>query len=198
MTFDLPTSHGKRFKNLTGKRFGRLLVTALAGRIAPGKYIYTCLCDCGNTKIVRGANLTNDHTHSCGCLQKDIVVARSTGKRYGFIHGLSGYHAIIRRYKKGAQDRGLSWELTREDAVKLFQMPCYYCKAAPINAVPCDRSHKRLPTLYNGIDRVDNSIGYTSANVVPCCKHCNFAKRFMTVAEFKAWIIQVHANIANI
>jgi hypothetical protein len=35
---------------------------------------------------------------------------------------------------------------------------------------------------------MDNTCGYTSDNVVPCCKTCNMAKRDMTVQEFTSWL----------
>jgi len=46
-------------------------------------------------------------------------------------------------------------------------------------------------TLFNGIDRVNNSAGYTNHNTVPCCKTCNLAKRDSTVEEFENWITQL-------
>jgi hypothetical protein len=51
--------------DLTGKRFGRLLVLKRApGK--PNKPRWLCLCDCGNTTTVAGLNLRLGHTRSCG------------------------------------------------------------------------------------------------------------------------------------
>lgn len=61
-----------RFRDLTGKRFGRLLVI----KRAPNKnrHVYwKCRCDCGNVVIVRGDALTRGSTVSCGCYHKDAV-----------------------------------------------------------------------------------------------------------------------------
>jgi hypothetical protein len=41
--------------------------------------------------------------------------------------------------------------------------------------------------LHNGIDRLDNALGYTTANSVPCCKPCNQAKNDRSVDEFRDW-----------
>jgi len=38
--------------------------------------------------------------------------------------------------------------------------------------------------IYNGIDRVDNAIGYLTDNCVACCKVCNRAKLQMSKNEF--------------
>jgi hypothetical protein len=38
--------------------------------------------------------------------------------------------------------------------------------------------------VYNGIDRRENSIGYTLANCVSCCGPCNMMKKVLSYAEF--------------
>lgn len=66
-----------RFEDLTGKRFGRLVVIERAeDHIQPnGKHQiqWLCKCDCGNEVVVRGSNLKNGNSKSCGCLQKDTT-----------------------------------------------------------------------------------------------------------------------------
>ena len=62
-------------KDLTGKRFGHLTVIKRAPN--KGSHVaWECLCDCGNTTIVRGNNLTRENyrTTTCGCkIGKNIV-----------------------------------------------------------------------------------------------------------------------------
>lgn len=54
--------------DLTGRKFGKLLVIKLAGRHNTSLY-WHCACDCGQFCIKRGSNLTaNNKTRSCGCL----------------------------------------------------------------------------------------------------------------------------------
>ena len=63
---------GKKPEDLTGKRFGRLLVEKLEHYDNIRKvYIWECICECGNKITVRGADLKNGNTQSCGCLQKE-------------------------------------------------------------------------------------------------------------------------------
>lgn len=60
-----------RFKDLTGQHFGRL--TALESLPPHGKNsarLWLCECECGGIAIVRGTDLTNGHTMSCGCYRK--------------------------------------------------------------------------------------------------------------------------------
>lgn len=40
--------------------------------------------------------------------------------------------------------------------------------------------------------RINNSVGYTVANVVPCCKECNLGKKTMDVSVFLSWIRRVY------
>jgi len=56
---------------LTGRRFGRLKVTAPTdGRGANGAVVWSCDCRCGtNGVLVLGTNLTSGNTASCGCVQ---------------------------------------------------------------------------------------------------------------------------------
>ena len=56
-----------KIKDLTGQRFGKLIVTSFSHRD-----VYTwwnCKCDCGNIKKFRRSALTSGQTRSCGCMQ---------------------------------------------------------------------------------------------------------------------------------
>ena len=70
----------KPYKDLTGQRFSRLLVlefdrdyTKLQHQKenSPKFSYWKCQCDCGNILTVKGADITNGHTKSCGCLIKE-------------------------------------------------------------------------------------------------------------------------------
>lgn len=59
-------------KDLTGQRFGRLVVIEQAPARHPGRAFWHCNCDCGGTTIVAGNNLTSKTgIRSCGCLLKE-------------------------------------------------------------------------------------------------------------------------------
>jgi hypothetical protein len=62
----------RRFKDITGRRFGRLLVVGFAGMSAAGNGAqWRCRCECGQAKIFLGSNLRYGRTQSCGCLQRE-------------------------------------------------------------------------------------------------------------------------------
>lgn len=57
-----------RSKNLIGQRFGKLTVIKDSGQRGHNRAVlWECLCDCGNTILVRSDQLTIGHTGSCGC-----------------------------------------------------------------------------------------------------------------------------------
>lgn len=76
-----------RYEDLTGERFGKLVVIERAGNDKYGSIVWKCACDCGNTREVRSASLRNGHTKSCGCLQKERT-AQSNEKRYRDLTGM--------------------------------------------------------------------------------------------------------------
>lgn len=62
-----------KFIDLTGQRFGRLVVVSLHSHATKNPFAQTkwlCRCDCGNEVVVRRGNLTTGNTQSCGCLRE--------------------------------------------------------------------------------------------------------------------------------
>ena len=65
--------------DLTGRRFGKLVVLALDHKDERGKTYWLCECDCGNQTVKARNNLIDGNTRSCGCLKyKDM-----SGMRFG-------------------------------------------------------------------------------------------------------------------
>ena len=60
----------KNVKDLTGKRFGRLVVIGLQPSETRKTY-WICQCDCGNIKVIRSDSLQCGSIRSCGCLKKE-------------------------------------------------------------------------------------------------------------------------------
>lgn len=66
-------------RDLTGLKFGRLTVLKFHERNKSGSR-WLCRCDCGNTKVIYRSNLTNGHSTSCGCYQKEVVTRHDLSK----------------------------------------------------------------------------------------------------------------------
>lgn len=72
-------------------------------------------------------------------------------------------------YKDGAKQRGIDFNLTLPEFTKFWKQPCSYCGA-------------KIDTI--GLDRIDNSKGYSPENVCSCCWSCNNMKGNMNRDEF--------------
>ncbi len=76
------TKRKPRRVDLTGRRFGRLVVLEFTGRKTNGRVpIWQCKCDCGQIKDVESASLVRGNTSSCGCFNKDRVA--ETHRKHG-------------------------------------------------------------------------------------------------------------------
>lgn len=59
--------------DLTGQRFGRLVVIERIGLNKNKKATWLCRCDCGNEIVAISNSLRTGNTTSCGCAQRDIA-----------------------------------------------------------------------------------------------------------------------------
>lgn len=59
----------QRFNDLSGKKFGKLLIIKPTEERKNGSIVWECVCDCGNTVYVNSKNLVCGDTKSCGCLR---------------------------------------------------------------------------------------------------------------------------------
>ncbi len=132
-----------------------------------GKTCWLCLCLCGSpgcpiALMVRANSLLAQNVKGC---QR----ARFRNRR---LQLLGGMHRI---QIANSNKRKVHNSLTFEEYVQLVSLACAYCGAEP-RCLPW-AVRRKLDIKTNGIDRVDNKIGYTRENCVPCCETCNFIKR---------------------
>ena len=79
------------FIDLTGRRFGRLLVMqATSKRSSQGDIYWKCVCDCGKSVVVNGKSLRSSGQKSCGCLHVNgrivnIIEEHMTVARTGYL-----------------------------------------------------------------------------------------------------------------
>lgn len=79
----------------------------------------------------------------------------------------------ITTIKSQASIKGIPWmdNMTFEVCAQMVSSPCYYCNVEVIDGL-------------HGIDRMDNTKGYTTDNCVGCCKKCNFIKKSLDAHTF--------------
>lgn len=80
---------------------------------------------------------------------------------------------VTRDCKKADKRRGLENDLDRDFVLGLVSAPCVYCGEDKLRMT---------------LDRVDNALGHTKANVVGACMRCNFTRGAM---PYEAWLCVV-------
>lgn len=175
-------------KDLTKKRFGRLLVISESKkRYSNGLVLWDCVCDCGKKKTVNGASLRSGKSKSCGCLMLDTVRLPK---------GEASFNKLFGAYKLGAKNRGHKFELSKEDFKSIVVSDCFYCGDKPSQEMKNNGKSNFFGNFtYNGIDRVNNKNGYVLNNVVPCCFRCNQAKLTMGKYDFIKMIKKIYEHL---
>jgi len=164
-------------KPILGLRFGRLTVEKEVGRNGRRSIVYECACDCGNHVVRVGSTLLCGKSRSCGCTKysAEAIAKRCRALKPGCPERRA-YYAC----RHSAQVRHLEFLLTLQNFLEMASADCAYCGSSPSQV-----KKTRYETFAaNGIDRVDNSTGYTVENCVPCCRVCNFMKRDMSAGDF--------------
>jgi len=167
---------GVALVDLSGRQFGKLVVLEPAGRTKNGTTTWRCRCDCGRVKVVAGHLLNRGSSTSCGCLSKELLVARNKKRKYAdpWVPEMNAWKSQVRAAHPVS--------LTLEEYKTLVTSSCHYCGALPV-AHP----HVKLLVglcLKNGIDRLDSSKGYEPDNCVSCCKTCNREKLDQPYSQF--------------
>jgi len=174
------TSCGKCQRDLSGLKFGKLIVLKHAGyKIINGhkhSNQWLCKCDCGN-EVVRTTSTLQNSSTDCN----------DPKCRFGY--GLAAQHRLYLTYKKSSKKRGIKFRICKELFIHLTSQNCHYCGSSPQKVQKS--THNNGDYVYNGIDRIDNTKGYIKTNVVPCCTYCNAGKLDRTTAEFNRWIEQL-------
>lgn len=168
--------------------FGKLTVLRLAYVHKTDGAYWACKCSCNNQerdKPYRGSSLIQGKSTSCGCYRLQQVHLKLR-------HAVGS--SIMRQkyiaYKNAAKDRNISFCLDFSIFTHLTSGACDYCGRIGVN----ESRSKWDVVRYNGIDRVDNSIGYEPSNCVPCCGPCNKAKLKMSRSEFLQLISLIYNN----
>lgn len=176
--------------NLVGKVFGRLTVISFQGKNRLGEYSWLCRCSCGKEcSYTTERLLYKKGVRSCGCYRLDYI------NRLKLPEGESCFNAVYREYKRRSIKAWGKFELSKEDFKILNGKKCHYCGSEP-SSKKFSKS-KKYNYVYNGIDRVDNNIGYTISNSVPCCATCNLMKKDMTKNDFISHINKIHVHMCT-
>jgi 5-methylcytosine-specific restriction endonuclease McrA len=175
-------------KDSIGKKFNKLTLVEL---IPTSRQHVKCLCDCGKIVKLSFYDVYSNIAPSCGCYIHNSKIKMNQ----------RGFEKLFKRYQNGAWTRNYDFDLTMEQFQVLITAKCHYCGTEPKTEIKiCRRTDtfkEDIISSYNGIDRIDNDLGYTLENSVTCCKHCNYLKRNQTYGEFLAKIKEIYFNLCK-
>lgn len=72
-----------KWVDISGQKFGRLLVLFKTEKKRAGSRWWMCRCDCGKEIPVEGKKLKSGHTKSCGCYHNEVI------RKASITHGMS-------------------------------------------------------------------------------------------------------------
>lgn len=157
------------FKDLTGQRFGKLLVIAPDKTIKKRGTHFLCNCDCGNSKIVSRRCLKHRNVISCGCSHHAI---RGDSPLWTGYEEISG--RLWTKIQREARVRNFSVSITIQYIWNLFIKQDRKC-ALTGKKLKFD-THARSKDGNASLDRIDSSKGYIEGNVQWVDKKINMLK----------------------
>lgn len=175
-------SVGNQAFDLKGRRFYRWTVLHYSHCDRFRKRQWLCICDCGNERVVSAGNLLKGGSQSCGCVRAENQRRVPKHKKE---FGQSFMQTFWYQYQKTAMRRGMLFDLSLEQFESIVKQDCTYCGEAPKPRPSVKRGLYGYPDV-NGVDRKDNSQGYTFENCVPCCGDCNTMKGTLSEGTFIA------------
>lgn len=137
-------SFERKFIDITGQRFGRLVAVSVDHKdcdsLGNTSYYWLCRCDCGNEIVVQGSVLRRGDTASCGCLRADESAKRArdrltdlTGRRFGLL-------TVIERVE--LSDSGIGKWKCRCDCGNIKLADGYHLKRGMITSCGCLKQSK--------------------------------------------------------
>lgn len=150
------------FNDLTGRVFGLWTVLGLTSNTGVGRGRYwKCQCACGVVMSIRGRNLVEGGSSSCGC-------DHETG--YGNLSG-SFWATVV----SNSRARNIALEIGIAEASDLLDTQGHVCALSGLPIVAA-KKWKDRKTQTASLDRIDSSLGYVIGNVQWVHKDVNWMK----------------------
>jgi hypothetical protein len=182
-----PLKKGNKFNHLTIIKFHHKV-----WKYNRTIYYYLCKCDCGKERITAKEWILNGDVKSCGCYRYKLS---------GIKHRKDKYYAsakgIYELKKANAKRRNIIFDLTFNEFINISSQKCYFCGNHPNYFIKSHKEKYYGIFKYNGLDRINNHKGYTTNNVVPCCKYCNYAKNDLSITKFLNHIKKIYEYITK-
>lgn len=165
--------------NFTGERIGDLLL--LSWERGEGRFLYNCICDCGNEVKVKHIDIKSNRRLSCGCRKKRCGKNNPTFNGYNEI---SGHH--MANIKQNAKKRNIEFNIIAKNVYDIFKNQLEKCYFSGDVISFLDKTAS--------IDRLNPQIGYVKYNICIVHKHINKIKLDNTKENFIQWCNLISGN----
>lgn len=145
-------------KDMTGMRFGKLVVLAWAGTAPNRQAIWQCQCDCGTKIVTRGGQLREGKTTSCGCVKREQWKKSVT-------HGQGGPNRITSLYMTWKGMKARCGNPRRPDYERYGGRGIRVCPEWEESFESFAAYMGERPGPEFSIDRIDNDGNYEPGNV---------------------------------
>lgn len=145
------------FVDLTGKRFGRLVVVRRAPKELRRSPKWECVCDCGSTAVIRGGDLKRNDgrgARSCGCNRTGRVVTHGLCREFRREH-----QTWVRMRGRCSNPRAKEWKNYGGRGIKVCER---WTGVDGFQNFLADMGPR--PGAGFSIDRIDNSGDYSPRN----------------------------------
>lgn len=151
-------------KDLTGRRFNRLVVEEMLWDSKPTKC--RCRCDCGSEVVVIGTGLTSGKTGSCGCYHRDKTSASNIKDWSGILspHGVE----FISQYSKNDKGQWLWLCKCGECRSEFIALPAKVMNGHTTSC-GCRKKSSREEMISSILDNA--GVEYIEQYRFPDCKH---------------------------
>jgi len=179
----------ERMNDLTGKRFGWLVVSRLH-KLGGGKTRWYCTCDCGAEKSVLATHLVRGNTKSCGC---QVGAGNAERNRANAKHGMWKTNEFAIWTGMLARCNNPSHHQYHRYGARDIKV----CQEWQESFLAFYKHLGDRPSPRHSIDRIDNSKGYEPGNVrwaTPIEQCNNKTNNVWLEAEGRRWTVAQYAR----
>lgn len=143
--------------------------------------VVACCTTCNRMKHTMSVS---EFVNKCSAIVQYTRTGKSSASEhaYKFPTFLTIKSYSHKAYAKQAEKRNITFALSNEEYDELKKQSCYLC------GITSSAIH------HNGIDRVNNHVGYLKSNCKSCCGRCNTSKADIPIGIFYQKCFAIDAN----
>ena len=145
-------------KDITGQKFGRLIVIGFSGIDKYGKAQWKCKCACGKEVIAQSYLLRSGTTSSCGCLRREVTAKKN------YKHGHTTNGVFSTEYHSWNDMKTRCYNKHRHNYKYYGGRGIKVCKRWRDSFSDFLQDMGRKPSPKHSIDRINNDGNYEPGN----------------------------------